>query len=123
MPRRDQEQQNVYQRAWYRRNVETRKKQIRERESEIIDWFRAFKRTLHCEECHVSDWRCLDFHHIDPSKKEFVMANLWHRGYSRIRILEEIAKCQVLCANCHRIKTYEMRLVSSTDRAVVFETM
>jgi hypothetical protein len=58
-----------------------------------------------CERCGVSDPRVLEFDHIDPKSKSFSIA----RGISDIlsweNILVEIKKCQVLCANCHKIKT------------------
>jgi hypothetical protein len=43
----------------------------------------------------------LDFHHLDPSTKRFGISS---GGYSRswARILEEISKCILVCANCHR---------------------
>jgi hypothetical protein len=46
----------------------------------------------------------MDFDHRDPSQKSFTIskrfANRWER------LLEEIAKCDVVCANCHRVRTY-----------------
>jgi hypothetical protein len=52
-------------------------------------------------DCGESDPVCLDFHHRDPSIKSFEIA----RGV-KCRSLEavqaEIAKCDVVCANCHR---------------------
>ena len=44
--------------------------------------------------------RALNFHHIDPSKKEFDLAS---RGLTRSwkKIEEEIKKCVLVCANCH----------------------
>jgi hypothetical protein len=41
-----------------------------------------------------------DFHHRDPSEKEQGVGKLFSRSWSRIK--EEIDKCNLLCANCHR---------------------
>ena len=42
----------------------------------------------------------LDFHHLDPSTKEFVVAEM--KNYSLARLKNEIDKCVLICANCHR---------------------
>ena len=49
----------------------------------------------------------LDFDHIDPSTKSFELSYIW--GNSHEFIAKEVAKCQLLCANCHRVKTFEDR--------------
>jgi len=41
----------------------------------------------------------LDFHHRDPSKKEF---NLAHTSGITQKVLDEIEKCDLVCSNCHR---------------------
>lgn len=42
----------------------------------------------------------LQFHHLDPTKKEFGVASKGHtRSWSRVR--DEIDKCILVCANCH----------------------
>tara|TARA_R110000824_G_scaffold242992_2_gene431633 strand:- start:94 stop:324 length:231 start_codon:yes stop_codon:yes gene_type:complete len=41
----------------------------------------------------------LEFHHTDPSKKEFIIGSC---KYGRSKMLEEAKKCILLCANCHR---------------------
>ncbi len=47
----------------------------------------------------------LHFNHLDPSTKKFnIGASM---GIRWDRIEEEIAKCEVLCANCHAIETQE----------------
>ena len=55
-----------------------------------------------CELCGYD--RCIEafeFHHLDSSKKDFGISE---KGYTRswVRIKEELDKCQLLCANCHR---------------------
>ncbi|MEN9558487.1 MAG: hypothetical protein RL141_856 [Candidatus Parcubacteria bacterium] len=45
--------------------------------------------------------QALEFHHLDPSKKDFsVSADGSTRSWERIK--NEIAKCALICANCHR---------------------
>lgn len=46
----------------------------------------------------------MDFDHRDPSTKMFELAKAKLYGEARIRA--EIAKCDVVCANCHRARTY-----------------
>ena len=56
-----------------------------------------------CIRCGFDDARALDFHHRDPKEKEFTIGRVgWN--VSRERLSAEIEKCDVLCANCHRIE-------------------
>ncbi len=43
----------------------------------------------------------LEFHHVDPSKKSFGLS-VRECQYSWEKIFEEVKKCVLLCANCHR---------------------
>jgi hypothetical protein len=42
----------------------------------------------------------LEFHHIDPTKKDFSISNF--KSYSFSKIKTELDKCILVCANCHR---------------------
>lgn len=53
-----------------------------------------------CSFCSEAETVCLDFHHVDDTQKDYGVSAML--TFSRERILEEIAKCVVLCANCHR---------------------
>ena len=59
------------------------------------------KQDLKCAQCGESHPACLVFHHIDPTQKEYTIGYMLNRSYSLDRINVEIAKCIVLCANCH----------------------
>ena len=59
-----------------------------------------YKLGIWCAHCGENDYRCLDFHHIDPSTKSFSIGNQEARSFQSI--LKEIQKCIVLCSNCHR---------------------
>ena len=57
-----------------------------------------------CERCGYN--KCmgaLDFHHIDPSTKEFCLTG---NTFGIKRQMIEADKCILLCANCHREEHY-----------------
>lgn len=56
-----------------------------------------------CVECGERRIPCLQFDHLRD--KVETIANAVSRGWSVKRIEAEITKCQVLCANCHAVKT------------------
>ena len=60
-----------------------------------------------CEKCGYD--KCigaLEFHHTDSDKKEFGISQ---KGYTRSwkKVQEELDKCKILCANCHRQEHYK----------------
>ena len=57
-----------------------------------------------CEECGEDDPIVLDFHHKTDDKEHTISAMIFNK-MSWSSILEEIDKCKVLCANCHRKET------------------
>ncbi len=69
-------------------------------------WWRELKLTMQCVECGESRPPCLDFHHLDPSEKDFNPGQASDEFVPKARILEELKKCIVLCANCHRMHHY-----------------
>jgi predicted HNH restriction endonuclease len=91
-----------YQAKWYSKNKQKQIDKSEKRRKEIKAKIRSYKSSLKCEKCSENHPACLDFHHIDPSKKEANIYQIAIKGWSWDRIMEEIAKCQVLCANCHR---------------------
>jgi hypothetical protein len=62
----------------------------------------AFKCTLKCTQCGFNHPAALDFHHVDPSEKENLVSKLVSQGCFAAA-MEEVQKCIVLCANCHRV--------------------
>lgn len=47
---------------------------------------------------------CMDFDHLDHDAKKYNVATSW-RWISIERLKEEISKCELVCANCHRTRT------------------
>nr|QYA18655.1 restriction endonuclease HNH [Clandestinovirus] len=50
-----------------------------------------------------------DWDHLDPSTKTDDIASMVKGGYTTDQIRDEIAKCQLLCANCHTKRTKQQR--------------
>jgi hypothetical protein len=71
------------------------------RRRELADWLVELKSQLVCARCGEDHPGCLQFHHADPTQKELSISDAVRRGWGRQRILAELAKCEVLCANCH----------------------
>jgi hypothetical protein len=80
--------------------------QQNKRRQKIYTWLVEYKKTLSCSRCGFADYRALEFHHLEPNRKDFAIADFMSRGASSARISKEIKKCVVLCANCHRIEHY-----------------
>jgi len=59
-----------------------------------------------CVDCGQTDIRVLEFDHVRGQKTDEI-SHLLSQGCGWSRIQAEIAKCEVRCANCHRIKTSE----------------
>lgn len=59
-----------------------------------------------CVDCGKTDIRCLEFDHVEGEKLDAIFKMLG-QSQSWEKIEAEIAKCEVRCANCHRIKTLE----------------
>jgi hypothetical protein len=58
-----------------------------------------------CQDCGGSFPSCaMDFDHRDPSEKQFDIGKTVTRAWDKI--LLEIDKCDIVCANCHRIRTH-----------------
>lgn len=67
---------------------------------------RKYKESCGCADCGISDWRVLDFDHV-RGKKTRPVSTMLQAPHSLEAIFGEIEKCEVRCANCHRIKTRE----------------
>ncbi|GAC1320751.1 MAG: hypothetical protein NVSMB2_16920 [Chloroflexota bacterium] len=91
-----------YWRAYYYRNRDDVVVGRKRRKSELRQWLREYKASLVCAACGESRPATLDVHHADPSEKELSIGDVTACGWSRRKVLDEIAKCEVLCANCHR---------------------
>lgn len=100
------EAKRAYEREWYKRNPEKKKAANNRWELKKREEYRKFKEGLKCIRCGEDHIACLDFHHRDPSEKDGTVSSI-ARNNSTKKVLLEIEKCDILCANCHRKLHYE----------------
>lgn len=68
---------------------------------------------LPCMDCGNNyPWECMDFDHRPGTHKSFTMANALH--YTWATVEAEVEKCDLVCANCHRIRT-QRHVVAGTN--------
>lgn len=96
------EEMRASRRKHYYANKEQYFKRVKEREAATKKFVAEYKAERGCERCGEKDVRCLDLHHRDPAKKEHAVSQMYRLGRGIARVMEEIIKCSVLCANCHR---------------------
>jgi hypothetical protein len=101
---------NGRSREYYEENKERQKKQIGEakklRLAKNKEWVCRFLMDHPCVDCGEPDIRVLEFDHLGD--KKFHISRGLAEGYGLERIQQEIAKCEVRCANCHNLRTAEV---------------
>ena len=94
--------QKIYKDQHYKDNSQRYKDKTKQRKTDIREWVQNYKQGLKCEKCQEDRWYVLDFHHKDPETKELCISECVGNKWSIKRIQKEIAKCAVLCRNCHQ---------------------
>jgi hypothetical protein len=98
----------AYTKQWYQRNktksnaanAKTRMKRYRRRHNEVWDYLLKHP----CVDCGESNPVVLDFDHVRGEKIASVSVLIQQNRSDKV-VWDEIAKCDVRCANCHRIRT------------------
>ena len=92
--------QKQYKRAYYQKNKQSHFDRNRKKRSQMKERL-LMEKEKGCLVCSEKCIECLDFHHLDPSKKDINVSRLV--TYTSFQKLEnEISKCVLLCATCHR---------------------
>lgn len=105
MPYKDREKRaefsREYGKLWYQNHKQEVIERKKKRQKDIWNWFRRYKSTLFCMDCGISHPAVLQFHHRDRADKSFTISKIISRASSVKQITGEMAKCDVVCANCH----------------------
>lgn len=130
-----------YKKQWYKDNSEEAKRRIKLKKEEyrknnaqfLISYFLKHP----CVDCGETDPLVLEFDHRDPKEKTSTVSQLLKdypasSGQSFSKVVQEIEKCDVRCANCHRKRTARQMnwlmvaildgLEDEADESPVFQT-
>jgi hypothetical protein len=110
-PNRKREYHHNYYAKYYAENVDRERRRIGARKAAIRAWYKELKSRLACNRCGENHPACLQFHHRNGEAKELTLSLAIHNGWSIKRLEAEIAKCEVLCANCHFKEHYDWAFV------------
>jgi len=100
--------------AWVKKNVK-RNRQLckasaearRPKRDALID----SAKNRPCADCGLQfDAKAMDFDHLPGHEKHSKVSHFRRLGYSLKKIKDELDKCDVVCANCHRLRTVNRRL-------------
>lgn len=106
---------NKYTREiYYPKNKDKVKKRGADRHRKIKQWLREIK-SVPCADCNVTyDPVCMDFDHLPEHEKSFNISNYLRQGGNWTKIQEEIAKCEIVCSNCHRLRSKNRTLEANS---------
>jgi hypothetical protein len=107
-PKVRKDKQKGYAAKHYKNNKNKVKDSTKEKKSSLRKQWRAFKTTLSCSKCGFNHPAAMDFHHKDPKNKLGSVNQFISDGRFKAA-LDEVQKCVVLCANCHRIHHHDER--------------
>ena len=98
-----------YAAAHYQKNKARRQAQNKARQAEFMAWYVSLKVGRPCVDCggefHPA---AMQWDHLPGQGKTANLSFLARRG-NRDRVLEEIARCELVCANCHATRSYRRR--------------
>ena len=101
--------QRPYNTSYYRRNRQREIDRVMTRQRVTLEFLREL-RNVPCMDCGERfEPHQMDFDHRDPATKLFQITDSEAMLMRRDRLLAEIAKCDVVCSNCHAARTYTLQ--------------
>jgi hypothetical protein len=81
------------------------------RREQIRQHIHKLKAAAACADCNKNyPYYVMDFDHIEA--KEYLISKLVNSG-NISRLEKELTKCEIVCSNCHRIRTYKRLQLTS----------
>jgi hypothetical protein len=107
-----------YSREYYRKNKAAYVARASNQHRKVREILRGAKKTP-CVDCGQHyPYYVMDFDHREGEEKISNVADLnFHRRTSLRRLIAEIAKCDVVCANCHRERTHQRMIAQRKNLA------
>lgn len=100
----------IYGKKHYKKNKEKYLEKNTKHRKYLRAYINRYKQYCGCRVCGDKRFWVLDFHHIDPKEKDFTISLDINR-FSIRTLKNELRKCEVLCANCHRDLHYKLTII------------
>lgn len=98
----------AYDAEYWRRTRAERLQTRKKHRKQLLAWYRSLKEGRPCADCGgVFHHAAMHWDHLPGMTKERELSNMVLRGFRRRTIMEEIAKCELVCANCHAVRTFD----------------
>ena len=111
-PNARREYNKAYQKKHYADNKDYYKKKAKLSNRNRRKWAKEFikrvKRMYGCVDCGIKNPILLEFDHVTGNKINNI-SDMANQSFGLSTIKDEIRKCKVRCANCHRLKTHQRR--------------
>lgn len=112
MPHKDRAAKNAYHRAYSQKHKDVINARVvacnRKARLDRYAKIQTIKEASPCTDCGRSYASfVMDFDHRDPTQKVSDVSTLVKNCASWARVLDEIAKCHLVCVCCHRLRTYK----------------
>lgn len=100
--------EHVYYRLHYVNNQRQYIDKAKSDKKAKIAFVRAIKSKTPCTDCHILfPYYVTDFDHLGDKEFNLNSNDMKNVGWNRLK--KEIAKCELVCSNCHRIRTHTRR--------------
>lgn len=122
VPHKDPEKARAYRtkyfrEVWYPKNRKKHISYVRNLKRKLLSYIHEYKKESFCVDCGFSGRKyphVLEFDHTNGEKKfEIAAHNRFTLSLERLK--EEMAKCELVCANCHRIRTFARKQYSGVE--------
>jgi hypothetical protein len=109
------ENQRTYVRKHYQNNRGYYLEKAKRRKEQVRDFIRQAKNKP-CADCNqIYPYYVMQFDHVRGDKR-LNIGNVSSRGLSMSKLIKEINKCDVVCANCHAIRTHQREKVTKSPK-------
>ena len=113
---------SAYSKEYYHANKTTIKVQANSirlsKVAELLAYTREIKERTPCADCgHKFHHIAMDFDHLPEHVKLFTISRMVQKTISMATLKAEIAKCEVVCACCHRVRTFNRKLAAKAARS------
>jgi len=105
---------------WRKDNPEREKRMHKKTAQRSYKYIREEKLNKSCSKCGKIYPQCvMDFNHLQLNTKVANISKLYEKKISRIQT--EIAKCELICANCHRDETFTRETEIDTNKNRIYK--